>query len=168
MRTEFYWIPTNARGKLAIVPRPRGGDWLVDELRDYRAAGLDVLVSLLPEDESEELGLELERSAAISNGLEFLSFPIADMSTPRLDARAKSFIDDLAQRLEEGKRVGIHCRQSIGRSGMIAAAVLVWRGESPRSAMSAVSSARGLETPETEAQRRWVESLANRRSPRLR
>jgi hypothetical protein len=32
MTTELFWIPGPWKGKLAIVPRPRGGDWLDDEV----------------------------------------------------------------------------------------------------------------------------------------
>ncbi len=35
------------RGRLAIATRPRGGDWLEDEARGLRAAGLDAGVSCL-------------------------------------------------------------------------------------------------------------------------
>jgi hypothetical protein len=34
-------------GRLAIVPRPRGGDWLADEVARLKAAGVDILVSML-------------------------------------------------------------------------------------------------------------------------
>jgi hypothetical protein len=60
MRAEIYWIPGSWPGRLGIVPRPRGGDWLEDEIRAWRDAGLDVAVSLLTPDEAAELGLECE------------------------------------------------------------------------------------------------------------
>jgi hypothetical protein len=31
MSTGPYWIDTGHAGRLAILPRPRGGDWLEDE-----------------------------------------------------------------------------------------------------------------------------------------
>jgi len=48
MRPEVFWIdsPTNAR--LAIMPRPRSGDWLEDEIAGWRVEGIDVVVSLSP------------------------------------------------------------------------------------------------------------------------
>ena len=36
MHTELYWIPGPWLGRLAIMPRPRGGDWLEDEIRSWR------------------------------------------------------------------------------------------------------------------------------------
>jgi hypothetical protein len=32
MRPLIYWINTPWPGRLAIVPRPRGGDWLEEEV----------------------------------------------------------------------------------------------------------------------------------------
>ena len=59
-----YWI-TN---QLAIVPRPRGGDWLEDEMDALREAGIDVVVSMLQENEASELGLQSEGEAARRSG----------------------------------------------------------------------------------------------------
>jgi hypothetical protein len=46
---------------LAIVLRPRGGDWLDDEVDRIKRAGVDVLVSMLQADEAAELGLQRRR-----------------------------------------------------------------------------------------------------------
>lgn len=65
----------------------------------------------------------------------------------------------IAGALEEGKNVAVHCRQGIGRSGLIAAGVLMTSGLSPQQAMDAVSSSRGLAIPETPEQRSWAQQL---------
>ena len=57
MRAELYWIEGPWPGRLAIVPRPRGGEWLEDEIRSWKQAGVNVVVSLLTNDEITELGL---------------------------------------------------------------------------------------------------------------
>src|SRR5437016_6316142 len=57
MRAEIFWIAEVPTGRLAVLPRPRGGDWLEDEVRSLRACGVDVLVSLLTRDEAMELDL---------------------------------------------------------------------------------------------------------------
>ncbi len=46
MKAEVYWV-TEAPDRLAVLPRPRGGDYLVDEIASLHDQGLDVLVSLL-------------------------------------------------------------------------------------------------------------------------
>ena len=32
MTPKVYWISNNSPGKLALVPRPRGNEWLEDEI----------------------------------------------------------------------------------------------------------------------------------------
>ncbi len=52
MKAELFWISGRWHGKLAIASSPRGGDWLQDEAAAWRRAGLDVVVSLLEEEDS--------------------------------------------------------------------------------------------------------------------
>ncbi|HKO20396.1 MAG TPA: hypothetical protein VJU82_16075, partial [Acidobacteriaceae bacterium] len=107
-----YWITP----KLAIVPRPRGGDWLNDEMAAIRTAGIDVLVSTLEFAEARDLGLEREEVAAREAGLRFVSFPIQDRSIPGDLPAFERLLGFLERSIREGKRVGVHCRACIGRS----------------------------------------------------
>jgi protein-tyrosine phosphatase len=66
---------------------------------------------------------------------------------------------DIAGALELGKTVAVHCRQSIGRAGLVAAGVLIASGVAPDQAIETVSAARGLPIPETSEQREWVRRL---------
>jgi len=57
MNPDLFWIPGPWRGRLAMATRPRGGDWLEDEAAGWRRAGLDVVVSLLENEEASQLQL---------------------------------------------------------------------------------------------------------------
>jgi hypothetical protein len=83
MKTEYYWIEGPWKGRLAIVPRPRGGDWLEDEIHSWHEAGLDTVVSLLTTHEIEEFDLGSEERLSKAQGIEFISFPILDREVPR-------------------------------------------------------------------------------------
>jgi protein-tyrosine phosphatase len=157
--SDLSWIPGPWPGRLAISTRPRGGDWLEDEVRAWQRAGVDIVVSLLEPAENEQFDLQLEGRLAESNGLRFLSFPITDRGVPSSAKAAVSLLKDLTHALEEGKHIAVHCRQGIGRSGLIAAGALVAAGTTPEAALQIVSSARGLAVPETPEQRSWVEHL---------
>jgi protein-tyrosine phosphatase len=159
MSPDLFWIVGPWRGRLAIATRPRGGDWLKDELEGLRRAGVDVVVSLLEINEADQLDLVNERQAAEANCIRFISFPIPDRGIPASVPPAISLMADLAGALEKGQNIAVHCRQGIGRSGLIAAGVLTIAGASPADAIQAVSSARGLSIPETPDQRQWVEGL---------
>ncbi len=60
MAADIYWIDGIAGGRLAIVGRPRAGDWLADEIADWKASGLTDIVSLLEAVEARETGLTQE------------------------------------------------------------------------------------------------------------
>jgi protein-tyrosine phosphatase len=113
------------------MPRPRGNDWLSDDLRILRHAGVDVIVSALTAAEAEELGLTAEALECTQNGLLFISFPIEDRSLPTDQTKFDSLVDQLLQFSRNGKAIVVHCRAGIGRSSLIAACVLVKMGLSP-------------------------------------
>lgn len=156
MTPEIFWIPGPWRGKLAIVTRPRGGDWLDDELKSWRRAGFDVVVSLLETGEAAELGLLDEDQAAQANGLGYRSFPIPDRGIPCSMPAFASLVSDVSAELDGGKYVALHCRQGIGRSALVAIGILAASGIEPDRAIQIVKSARGLAVPETAGQRQWI------------
>lgn len=162
MTPTLYWIPGPWRGRLAISARPRGGDWLEDEVRGWRAAGIDVAVSLLDSEEESQLELTGEGRIAGAHGIRYLSLPIPDRGIPASIAPAVSLLADLGEALDQGKNVTIHCRQGIGRSALIAVSLLIASGLDPASAIRVVSASRGLPVPETDEQLAWLQSLSLR------
>jgi len=159
MNPDLFWIPGPWRGRLALVTRPRGGDWLEDESDGWRRAGLNTVVSLLEKDEAAQLELSREGDVAESKSIRFISFPIPDRGVPASTKDALSLLAVLAAALEEGKNVALHCRQSVGRSGMVGAGLLVTSGMNPEEAIDVVTVARGQTIPETPAQLQWIKHL---------
>ena len=153
MRTDLYWIDGPWNGRLAIAARPRGGDWLEDEVRSWRRAGLDVIVSLLTPDEVAEFDLGGEGQACRQHGVEFVSIPIPDRGVPNSRKTSLTLTHTLAERLAAGKGVAVHCRQGIGRSALLAACLLVIAGKDPETAFRRIHEARGYPMPDTSEQR---------------
>lgn len=159
MIPTLFWIRGPWRGHLAIVARPRGGDWLEDEVRGWHQAGLDMVISLLEDGEASELGLGYEANVAGSRGIDFSSFPIPDRGVPASTQDALLLQRRIGAALDEGKNVAVHCRQGIGRSGLIAAGILIASGTAVENAIDAVSVARGEAVPETREQLHWLKHL---------
>ena len=155
-----YWVETGDEARLAIVPRPRGGDWLEEELWAIKRAGVDVLVSLLTAEEQEELGLRMEDELCARVGLTFRSFPIQDRGTPESSRDLGKLLDELAGDVGAGRSVATHCRASIGRASVILAALLCERGWTPEAAFKSIEEARGAAVPDTPEQAGWVERFA--------
>lgn len=111
MNPDLFWIPGPWPGRLAVITRPRGGDWLEDEIGGWKRAGLDLVVSLLEDDEASQLELSDEDAAARLGGIRFISFPIPDRSVPASLPDAVGLLREIAKALREGRNVAVHCRQ---------------------------------------------------------
>lgn len=151
-----YWIQDRQRPRLAIVPRPRGSDWLRDDLLQLREAGIDVLVSLLSDHEAWALGLSEEGTIAEELGMRFISHPIPDREIPGDLAGFRQLIANLAVDVRAGKSVGAHCRACIGRSTVLIASLMISLGADGEEALRQIAEARGLEVPDTPEQRAWI------------
>lgn len=160
MEPQVYWIATPATGRLATMARPRGGEWLADELGALKRLGADTLVCLLTVLEQIELELEAEGQHAQALGLQWVSFPISDFTVPPLNQATFRAIADVAQQVQAGRSVIVHCRAGIGRSSLFAASVLVVLGLHPAEAFARITTARGRPVPDTAEQRAWVERFA--------
>ena len=156
MRSSIYWVETGVAGRLGIMARPRGHDWLDVEVQGFREAGVQTVVSLLEPEEASSLGLDGERQACESGGLGFLSFPIQDRSVPPRDGALRDVLHALREEVQAGRSVVIHCRAGIGRSSLMAAGVLTLLGISPDEALQRLTVARGGPIPDTPEQRQWV------------
>ena len=92
-------------------------------------------------------------SAAIcAAGLEWIHLPIPDYGVPDADFMAGWRRLDLARRLRMGESWAIHCRAGLGRTGTIAALVLVESGASAADAIARIRREHDAAAVETEAQ----------------
>lgn len=156
-----FWINPGANGRLAIVQRPRGDEWLAQDLAAFRQNGIDILVSLLTSPEAKELGLALEKTLCEQVGIEFRSFPISDRSVPNSHRELQALADWLATERLHGKNIAAHCRASIGRASLLIGAVLCVEGLSPERAFAMISKGRGMQVPDTPEQAEWLAGFAN-------
>lgn len=147
-----WWITS----QLAIIPRPSGDEQMEDDMHALYEAGIDIIVSMLEPAEAAELGLEDEQSSALHAGIALISFPIPDHRVPQDLKKFTAFLSGLEQQMRAGRRIGVHCRACIGRSGVVAASLLVRSGISHKQAWAQISAARGYLVPDTPEQRAWV------------
>ena len=160
MWTKIYWVDGPWPGKLGLAARPRGGDWLEDEMAGWKRAGVNTVLSLLTPHEEHDLALEREAGDVRSQGMTFLSLPITDREVPSSEDQLTKILDKVNADLTAGKNVVVHCRQGIGRAGLVAASLLVTKGWNPEKAVERLSAVRGAPVPETLEQRRWIDHYA--------
>jgi protein-tyrosine phosphatase len=147
-------------GKARARFTPRGGDWLAEEMASWQRAGINTVVSLLTSDEEKDLELKHESQEARAQGMKFISFPIHDRQVPASESEMSVELERIDAELSAGKNVVVHCRQGIGRTGLVAACLLVTKGLSPKAAVDALTAARGNPIPETAEQRDWIDHYA--------
>ncbi len=159
MTAEIYWIDLATRGRLAIVGRPRAGDWLADEIADWKASGLTDIVSLLEASEVREIGLLQEAQWCARAGLGFEIFPIPDRSVPASIPAARALWAGLAEKVRGGQAVGIHIRASIGRGGFDGGGCSGTVGHSAQGGVAADVGYARPPVPDTEGQRQWLATV---------
>ena len=152
---EIYKVRDLERSFLATMPYPNGDDELPAELGGLKDLGVDILVSLLEPAESEALGLSRTESLAADLALEFLSYPLTDHDVPPDPQEFANLAFDLSDRLQLGSSVAVHCVGGIGRSTLLAAAIMVDLGDDPRTLFERISSVRGYPVPDTAEQIDW-------------
>lgn len=140
-------------GKHAIGP---------DHERLITDTGADLVVCLC---ESEELvdrypGYVAWLTAEDGDEGHAMWFPIPDLHAPPLD-RVRPLLDRLRTVVGSGHGVLIHCGAGFGRTGTIAAALLMQMGVSHDDALASVARARPMAGPEVGAQTLLLEELAS-------
>ncbi len=106
--------------------------------------GTDVLVSLMQAHEHDEASIHDLYATVERHGIRSVPFEIVDASVPAAaDRRAfASLIEDLHAELASGRNVTVHCKGGLGRSGLVAACILVHAGLDPDAAIDVVRTHR--------------------------
>lgn len=156
MQPTLYEIERIGSGRLAVMGRPRAGDWVSDEFAGLARLGVTEIVSLLESAEARELDLAEESAHCAAAGIRFHSFPITDRGVPASPEDLSRLACRLYHSCAGGSFAAIHCRAGIGRSGLVGAAVLLHCGFTVRDALSSISKARGVQVPDTTEQSEWL------------
>jgi len=138
-------------------PYAMSGPWARDldaDLAAIQAWGASALVTLVEQHELVHLGVSTLGKRVQALGLDWYHLPIRDVSipTPEFETQWRTSGQALRACLLGGQSLVVHCRGGLGRTGLIAARLLVELGEPPQAALLRVRSARpgAVETREQE------------------
>jgi protein-tyrosine phosphatase len=143
---------------IGIMPKPRGGIFLNDDIAELGRSGVRNIVSLLTPHEAKILELEKEQEHCEANGITYTSFPVTDFGIPGDTAAALNLVEKMFIQIKANRKVIVHCRGGIGRSSLIAGALLVREGLSAEKAFEAITAVRGVKVPETPSQAAWLKT----------
>lgn len=141
----------------------RGRNWQRSVEADLSAIchwGASALLSLVEAEEFERYGVPDLGARVRARGLRWHHLPVPDMGVPAGTQTLAQHAEVRAVReaLRRGERVLLHCAAGLGRTGTLAAGLLVAEGWQAARAIEAVRHIRPgtLETPGQEA---WVQTL---------
>ena len=133
------------------------GAWsrdLAADLDAIAAWGAGALVTLMEDHELVHLGVHDIGVRTRALGMAWYHLPIRDVSIPGADFETAWTMSgsELKQRLRAGDGIVVHCRGGLGRTGLVAARLLIELGEAPEKALQRVRAARpgAVETSEQE------------------
>ena len=163
LSTQLFWVQTPAEGRLAVAARPRGGDWLNDEIAGWHDAGIGRVVSLLtPVPPKPPTSISRpEVSLFDQHAVEFTNLPVEDRSIPSSDREALALARSIAADLTRGRNVVVHCRQGVGQAPLIAVCALLELGKGAYPGNQSCIRCPGL--PYRKPKRRWTGSAELRR-----
>lgn len=164
MISDIHWINDKKIGekKMGTMARPRGNDWLDDEIKWLKIKEIDCLVSLLEKSEEWELGLQDEEEICKKREIEFINFPIKDVTTPKNEDEFVRLANNLAKQINQNRKVVIHCRMGIGRASVLAAAIMIILGCEGKDVFETISKYRKLKVPDTDEQKEWILSIEDK------
>jgi protein-tyrosine phosphatase len=158
MQAEMYKVGTIGKGFFAIMARPSLEQSDPASVVNISRLGINLVVSLLETNEARTLGLDAEREQVKALGMDFVSFPIPDMGIPTSVEEFASLSKMLLKQVNAGNNILVHCHAGIGRSGLMAAGILLHCDLNPKQAFAHVSKMRGVRVPETPDQEYWLMS----------
>ena len=159
MKTRIFWLNDN----LGIMSRPLGGDDLMEEIEHWKKLKVDTIVSFLTDEENEELGLEYERMDCRREGFDFIKFPIEDRQVPDSYLKTKELVNNFVDKINQNKKILMHCRGGIGRVSIVSAIVLsALENVSAKNSFENISKIRGIKVPDTDEQIDWTEEFLSK------
>lgn len=132
----FRWL---RRGVLGGTPRPGVVADLKYDLEALRRVGVTVLIAMSDKSVAPDV--------LAPYGIRVIAAPVPDMGAPT-PAAAAALCRQVAELIQSGEVVAVHCEAGLGRTGTQLAAQLIWEGWTP---LGALEEVRRIEP-------RWVQS----------
>lgn len=133
------------KGQLIFTPCPgTKGTRSFEALETLKAAGASALLTLMPTEELLQNEIDLLPEECALLGLEWFHLPVEDDQAPgeAFQVAWETHRDRLKQLLTEGKSIVIHCKGGSGRTGLIAAQLLIECGVPYQEALREVQALR--------------------------
>ena len=120
-------LPAGARiwgaGRPAYPDEPPSPEAVEEGAREWRALGVDLVVSLIEDWEVPRRAPGLFEGLARS-GIEVARFPVPDFGAPADRAAFATLLNRMRERMAAGAGLLVHCNAGLGRTAVVLASVL--------------------------------------------
>lgn len=132
-------------GELLFTPCPATkGTSLIEAVTTLKQAGATGIITLMADAELAENGASDLGLVCQQTGLQWYQLPVADDAAPAADFQAawQQHAAEILQRLQAGETLAIHCKGGSGRTGLIAAQIVLAAGGELDMTIAAVQALR--------------------------
>ncbi|MBM7457233.1 protein-tyrosine phosphatase [Oceanisphaera litoralis] len=139
------WSLPIQQGTLLLTPCPgTQGIELCESLSQLKAGGATAIITLMTAAELSEEGFQDFSSAVKAAGLDWFHLPVPDDDLPGadFDLAWNACSAALLQRLQSGDTLALHCKGGSGRTGLVAAKLMLAAGCPPEAAITAIQALR--------------------------
>lgn len=144
---------------LTILPGRKDYSRSVDEdLKQLKAYGVDTVIPLITDDEFGHFGVSDLLEKYDEYGFKIHRLPIMDQLVSSEDEMT-DMVNYLDKAMHNNEKVLLHCVGGLGRSGLVAASYLKFKGLKSDEAIQAVRKVRGPRTVESKIQEEFVASV---------
>lgn len=123
----------HSKAKIILTPCPGSQEVdLTTSLAEMKAIGVEAVLTLMTPLELEKNALSNIGTSVKAKGMSWFHLPIADDEAPdAVFLKTWETAGPAIHRLiEQGKTIAVHCKGGSGRTGIVAAQILLERGES--------------------------------------
>ncbi len=151
-------IKTGALG-LTILPGRKDYSRSIDEdLLQLKNEGVDIVIPLITDDEFHHFGVDDLLKHYDKNGFIVHRLPIMDQLVSS-EQEMRSLIKFMDEQIQNEKKIMVHCVGGLGRSGMVAASYLKFKGLNADMAIDVIRTTRGPRAVESKVQEEFVQNI---------
>jgi protein-tyrosine phosphatase len=139
------WTLPLPNGALILTPCPGTQQVPLDEsLKQLKCAGVTALVTLLSDEELQQCGLANFTDAVKNAGFDWFQMPVPDDDVPGqpFETVWQHSEPRIQRHLASGSSVAVHCKGGSGRTGLIAARLMLAQGVSADEAIARIRELR--------------------------
>lgn len=124
--TEILTINNKTKLCISMTPGKKNNKWnrdIEDDIKHIYSEKIDVIVCLLEWSEMKTMNIIDYPKKVKNTGITFYHLPVKDLDCPH-DNDLKLIVETILKYLLSGKNVLVHCKEGLGRSGVIVACCL--------------------------------------------